>query len=159
MTGAVSTLSPSALSPAARPGALAWSAGGLLLCALVLSPVIALMVAAGEGSGDAAGGALWPHLVAHVLPQALRDTALLLAGVGVLVVVLGAGSAWLVAAYDFPGRRLLEAGLLLPMAVPTWPNASAMPCAARWAVWSTVSNRSVVALSDALSASLAVVTA
>ena len=31
-------------------------------------------------------------------PQALRDTALLLAGVGVLVIALGAGSAWLVAA-------------------------------------------------------------
>ncbi len=27
-------------------------------------------------------GDLWPHLVAYVLPQALRDTALLLAGVG-----------------------------------------------------------------------------
>ncbi|MCJ2046578.1 iron ABC transporter permease [Methylobacterium sp. J-078] len=99
-----------------RPRGLAWSAAALVLCALVLSPVVALMVAAGDGTGDA----LWPHLVAHVLPQALRDTALLLAGVGVLVVVLGAGSAWLVAAYDFPGRRLLEAGLLLPMAVPTY---------------------------------------
>ena len=110
MTGAAS-----ALSPTVRPRALAWSAAALALCALVLSPVVALVVAAGEGSG-----ALWPHLVAHVLPQALWDTGLLLAGVGALVIVLGAGSAWLVAAYEFPGRRLLEAGLLLPMAVPTY---------------------------------------
>ncbi|MCK2056446.1 iron ABC transporter permease [Methylobacterium sp. 37f] len=115
MTGAAP-----ALSFTRNARGLAWGAAGLALCVLVLSPVVALMVAAGEGAGDAAGGALWPHLVAHVLPQALRDTALLLAGVGVLVIALGAGSAWLVAAYDFPGRRLLEAGLLLPMAVPTY---------------------------------------
>ena len=113
MTGAVP-----ALPLTGRPRGVAWSAAALALCVLVLSPVVALVVAAGDGIG--AGGALWPHLVAHVLPQALRDTALLLAGVGVLVVVLGAGSAWLVAAYEFPGRRLLEAGLLLPMAVPTY---------------------------------------
>lgn len=50
----------------------------------------------------------------------MRDTGLLLAGIGVLVVVIGAGSAWLVSAYAFPGRRWLEAGLLLPLAVPTY---------------------------------------
>ena len=116
MTGAAP-----ALPLTGRPRGLAWGAAALVLCAVVLSPVLALVIAAGEGTGAGAGGAaLWPHLVAHVLPQALRDTALLLAGVGVLVVVLGVGSAWLVAAYDFPGRRLLEAGLLLPMAVPTY---------------------------------------
>ncbi|MCJ2036956.1 ABC transporter permease [Methylobacterium sp. J-068] len=105
---------------AARIPALAWGLGALALCAVVLSPVVALVLAAGEGLGDAASGALWPHLLAHVLPRALRDTGLLLAGTGALVIVLGAGSAWLVAAYAFPGRRLLEAALLLPMAVPTY---------------------------------------
>ena len=104
----------------ARSSALVWGLGGLALAALVLSPVVALMLAAGQGAGTEGAGALWPHLVAHVLPQALRDTGLLLAGVGALVIVIGAGAAWLVAAYEFPGRRFLEAGLLLPMAVPTY---------------------------------------
>src|SRR5690606_30352290 len=68
-----------------------------------------------QGSGD-----LWPHLRAYVLPQALQDTAILLTGVGTLVIVIGTGSAWLVTAYDFPGRRMLSWALLLPLAVPTY---------------------------------------
>ncbi|NEU14148.1 iron ABC transporter permease [Methylobacterium sp. BTF04] len=99
----------------ARRASFAWGFGALALALLVLSPVVSLVIAAAQGSGE-----LWPHLLAHVLPQAMRETALLLAGVGLLVVGLGAGAAWLVTAYEFPGRRWLEAGLLLPMAVPTY---------------------------------------
>ncbi len=68
---------------------------------------------------DAAPGH-WAHLSAHVLPQALKNTVLLLLGVGVLAGLLGTGSAWLVTAYDFPGRGVLTWALLLPLAVPTY---------------------------------------
>ena len=97
------------LAPLLLGGAL------LLVAALVLSPVVSLSRAALQGDG-----ALWPHLMAYVLPQALVQTGLLLLGVGVMVAVVGTGAAWLVAAYEFPGRRLLEIGLLLPLAVPTY---------------------------------------
>src|SRR5690606_32788836 len=63
---------------------------------------------------------LWSHLAAYVLPAAARNTLALLAGVGVLVVAIGAGAAWLVTAYEFPGRRVLAWVLLLPLAVPTY---------------------------------------
>ena len=82
---------------------------------LVLSPLIALGLAAAQGSP-----ALWQHLMVYVLPTAARDTLILLTGVGVLTTVLGTGTAWLVSAYDFPGRRLLDWALLLPLAVPTY---------------------------------------
>ena len=98
---------------------LGW-AGAAVLAALLLSPVISLGLAASEGDGE-----LWPHLAAYVLPQAIRDTALLLAGVGLLVIGLGTGAAWLVSAFDFPGRRPLEAALLLPLAMPTYVVAYA----------------------------------
>jgi iron(III) transport system permease protein len=55
-----------------------------------------------------------------VLPVALRDTLVLLTGVGVLAAAIGTGAAWLVSAHDFPGRRVLEWALLLPLAVPTY---------------------------------------
>ena len=45
---------------------------------------------------------------------------MLLAGVGVLVLVIGTGCAWLVTACDFPGRRVLHWALLLPLAMPTY---------------------------------------
>lgn len=79
------------------------------------APLVALAFVAARGSED-----LWAHFGAYVLPVALRDTLVLLAGVGVLTAVIGTGAAWLVAAHDFPGRRALEWALLLPLAVPTY---------------------------------------
>ncbi|MCP4383449.1 MAG: iron ABC transporter permease [Hyphomicrobiales bacterium] len=78
-------------------------------------PIGALVVIAAQGSGD-----VWAHLVANVLPTATLNTAILLAGVGVVVVAVGTGGAWLVTAYDFPGRRILDWALLLPLALPTY---------------------------------------
>nr|WP_324257109.1 iron ABC transporter permease [Cellvibrio fontiphilus] len=91
-----------------------WLVSGLVAL-LVLLPVLSIAGHALQGSGE-----LWPHLRAYVLPQALAQTLLLLAGVGALVILLGTGSAWLVTAYEFPGRRLLSWALLLPLAVPTY---------------------------------------
>lgn len=86
-----------------------------VIAALVATPVAALVLQALHGSGG-----LWPHLLANVLPHAFRETVILIAGVGVLVTFIGASTAWLVTAYDFPGRRQLEWALLLPLAVPTY---------------------------------------
>ncbi len=92
-----------------------WWIACLLVALLVLLPVLSLVGYASQGSGE-----LWAHLRAYVLPQALQQTLLLLLGVGAMVVVIGTGSAWLVTAYDFRGRRLLSWALLLPLAVPTY---------------------------------------
>src|SRR6188508_2270878 len=91
-----------------------WLVAAACIALLVLLPVGALVFDALHGSGT-----LWPHLLRYVLPPALRDTLLLLGGVGAMVIALGTGSAWLVSAYDFPGRRVFEWALLLPLAVPT----------------------------------------
>ncbi|CUI85351.1 ABC transporter permease [Achromobacter xylosoxidans] len=92
-----------------------WLAGAALIGLAVLAPVLTLV-------WWALGGDLshWRHLATYVLPQALANTAVLLAGVGVLVTLLGTGSAWLVTAYEFPSRRALTWALLLPLAVPTY---------------------------------------
>ena len=92
-----------------------WLLASLGIAALVLVPILALVWQATHGSAG-----LWSHLAAHVLPHALRQTVILMAGVGVLVAVIGTSTAWLVTAYDFPGRRFLEWALLLPLAVPTY---------------------------------------
>lgn len=87
---------------------------GLTALAVVM-PVLALAMIAAKGSPD-----FWSHLARNVLPTALRETALLLAGVGILAGSIGTGAAWLVTAYDFPGRRFFQWALLLPLAVPTY---------------------------------------
>ena len=92
-----------------------WLLAALLIAAVALAPVLALAWA-----GAQVRSGLWQHLLATVLPQAAGNTVLLLAGVGLLVGVVGTGCAWLVTAYEFPGRRLLSWALLLPLAVPTY---------------------------------------
>ena len=82
-----------------------------LLGLLVLAPLAMLLWYALQ-----ADTAHWAHLATHVLPQAFANTVMLLLGVGTLTALLGTGSAWLVTAYDFPGRRALSWALLLPLA-------------------------------------------
>jgi iron(III) transport system permease protein len=43
-----------------------------------------------------------------------------MAGVGALSLLIGTGTAWFVTMYRFPGRRVLQWLLLLPLAVPTY---------------------------------------
>lgn len=92
------------------PHVLAW---GISL--VVILPLLALLALALRGSG-----ALWPHLIAYVLPAAALESALLLIGTAVLVIAIGTTTAWLVTAYEFPTRRLLAWALLLPLAMPAY---------------------------------------
>jgi iron(III) transport system permease protein len=92
-----------------------WLVGAALVAGLVLAPIAALVRTAAAGSPD-----LWQHLIAYVLPAAARDTLILLGGVGALSAALGTSLAWVVTAYEFPGRRTLAWALLLPLAVPTY---------------------------------------
>lgn len=94
---------------------ISWRIGALLIAAGVLAPVVTLGWHAAHGATGH-----WSHLASFVLPAAMSNTLLLLLGVGVLVSCLGVGSAWLIAAYQFPTRRVLSWALLLPLAVPTY---------------------------------------
>jgi len=87
----------------------------LLLAAAVLAPLASLGVIALQGDAE-----IWPHLAAYVLPRAIADTALLLAGVAVLTAIIGIGTAWIVTTYQFPGRDALCWLLPLPLAFPTY---------------------------------------
>lgn len=89
--------------------------GTLFLTGLILLPILAISVMALGSSGD-----LWPHLISTVLPRAISTTLQLLIGVGILVLVVGVGTAWLVTMCRFPGRRFFDLALLLPFAVPTY---------------------------------------
>ena len=85
---------------------------------LVAFPVISVI--AGIGSADAE---IRAHLVSTVLSGYVVNTVVLMVGVGVLSAALGVGAAWLVTMYTFPGRRILEWALFLPLAVPAYVMA------------------------------------
>lgn len=92
-----------------------WLALVLPVAALVLLPLLSIIVMSLSPSEN-----IWPHLLATILPRSIRDTFLLMGGVGVLSLFIGTGAAWLVTMYDFRGRNFFDWALLLPLAMPTY---------------------------------------
>jgi iron(III) transport system permease protein len=82
---------------------------------LTIAPLVSLIVIAFGDTGD-----LWTHLSRYVIPTAFGRTALLLAGVAAVTIVVGAGTAWIVTTFSFPGRDTLTWLLPLPLAIPTY---------------------------------------
>ena len=116
---------PSIDGPALRGAVRLWPARKLTALAVVLAiaglvaaPLISLIRIALNGDPEIAG-----HLAAYVLPVALTQTALLLIGVAVISSLLGAGTAWIVTTFQFPGRNTLLWLLPLPLAIPTYIGA------------------------------------
>ena len=120
-TQEISVLSRSpAMSRPRTQGGL-WSAGAVMIAALVLAPILAVVVMAFDPREN-----IWPHLVATTLPRYLSNTAFLALGVGVFSAAIGAGAAWLVVMYRFVGRGALEWLLLFPLAIPAYVGAYAL---------------------------------
>jgi iron(III) transport system permease protein len=86
------------------------------LALLVALPVLAVGINLFSGGT----GGTWSHLMATVLPHYVANSIWLCCGVGLGVASMGTGAAWLVALNDFPGRRIAEWALLLPMAMPAY---------------------------------------
>lgn len=98
-----------------------WSLGAAVIAALVLLPILSVVWLGFTPSEN-----VWPHLVSTTLPRYMGNTVTLMAAVGLLSASVGAGAAWLVVMYRFPGRRWLEWLLLLPLAIPAYVGAYAL---------------------------------
>lgn len=95
----------------------------LFCCAVAL--VVGIPVFVVLGAVFVPTGAIWAHLAATVLPRYLSGSLQLLLGVGTGTLLIGVATTWLVTMYSFPGRRILESALLLPLAVPAYVIAYA----------------------------------
>ena len=113
-----------ALPPRPSPrllGRVGWlGLASLVAAALIAVPIVAV-VATTFGPGEGA----WRHLVETVLGAYVRNTLVLLGAVALGVVSIGVLSAWLVTTYRFPGQRVLEWALVVPLAVPAYVMAYA----------------------------------
>lgn len=98
-----------------------WSVGAVVIAVAVLAPMLAVVWIAFHPSEN-----IWPHLLSTVLPRYMATTLVLMAGVGVLTAAVGAGAAWLVVMFRFPGSRVLDYALLFPLAIPAYVGAYAL---------------------------------
>jgi len=65
-------------------------------------------------------GEVWAHLRETMLGEYVKNSLLLLFGVGIGVLVIGVPVAWLVSVCEFPGRRIFQWALMLPLAMPAY---------------------------------------
>ena len=88
---------------------------GIVISALLLVPLIGVF-----SSIFVADQGTWAHLSRTILPGLAANSLMLAVGVAVGVAIIGTLTAWLTANHEFPGRRLLEWTLILPLAIPAY---------------------------------------
>lgn len=122
----MSLLSQPRASTSVRFGARHWnwpSRWTVLACGLavlIAAPVISVLVNAFGARSD-----IWGHLVDTVLGDYVTNSLLIMSGVTIGVLLVGVPAAWMTTLCRFPGRRLFDWALLLPMAFPAYVIAYA----------------------------------
>jgi iron(III) transport system permease protein len=109
------TLSHRQPRPARWPRRDPWPVAAGTIGLLVATPIMVVVSSLATPSVD-----IWAHLWRTYLLELIWNTLTLVVGVGLGVLCLGTGLAWLVTMYRFPGRRLFEWLLILPMAMPAY---------------------------------------
>jgi len=98
-----------------------WTLISVAIAALVITPILAIVWLAMFPTEN-----IWPHLISTTLPRYLSNSILMMSLVGILSAAVGTGAAWIVVMYRFPGRKIVEWGLLLPLALPAYIGAYAL---------------------------------
>ena len=92
-----------------------WRLGAFAVAAVVALPLLGIASSLFSDQRE-----LWRHLAETQLRDIFGNTIILLIGVGLGTVVIGTGTAWLVTMCRFPGSRMLQWALLLPLVMPTY---------------------------------------
>ena len=92
-----------------------WNVLSWAIAAAVAFPILTVLTSVFAPKGE-----IWSHLAETVLPSYVGNSLLLVTGVGIGVLVMGVPAAWMVTLCRFPGRRIFDWALLLPMAMPAY---------------------------------------
>ncbi|VVE73519.1 iron ABC transporter permease [Pandoraea anapnoica] len=104
-------------------GVFGWRLVAWIPALIVLVPMFGIVAAL--GAGDADTRAVLAHMLDTVLPEYALNSLRISLAVSGGVLLMGVGTAWLVVHYAFPGRRVLEWALILPLAMPAYVTAYA----------------------------------
>lgn len=94
-----------------------------LVATIICLPLLVVIAAFFIGIVSAEQRDNLAHLWETVIGDYVRNSGILLVGVGLLVLLIGVSTAWLTTACRFPGVRWLRWALLLPLAMPAYITA------------------------------------
>lgn len=86
-----------------------------LISLFMLIPIIIVLFSWTQPVAD-----IWQHMTDYVLPQVIKNTAILLLMVTVIAGSIGTALAWITSMYRFPGQRFFSWALMLPLAMPAY---------------------------------------
>ncbi|MDH5393286.1 MAG: iron ABC transporter permease [Gammaproteobacteria bacterium] len=107
------TTTPRSLSLNARLNR--WHLLVLLIAFICAVPVLTVFSYVFQPAGE-----VWQHLTETVLSDYVVNSLILMIGVSFGTLTMGISCAWLTSVYKFPGRKLFQWLLLLPMALPAY---------------------------------------
>ncbi len=92
-----------------------WMWVSLSAAAILLLPIFAILLELfGKPSEN------WRHITQYMIGDYVLQSVWLVVLTGMVTLIIGTTLAWLIAAYDFPLRRMLRWALVLPLAVPPY---------------------------------------
>ena len=92
-----------------------WSVGSSSIALFIAAPILTIASFLFAPATD-----IWQHLVSTVLADYVIHSLILMLCVGTCSVVIGVSTAWLTTLCDFPGRKILQWALLLPLSAPAY---------------------------------------
>ena len=92
-----------------------WHIIVLLVASICAVPVLTVFSYIFQPAGE-----VWQHLTETVLSDYVINSLLLIIGVSFGTLTIGITCAWLTSVYKFPGRKIFQWLLLLPMALPAY---------------------------------------
>ena len=92
-----------------------WTVSTIIIAVLLSLPIWVVL-----SSVFVDARSIWQHLANTVLGTYVGNSLELMLGVGVGTTAIGVSTAWVVTLCSFPGRRLFESFLLLPLAAPAY---------------------------------------
>ena len=92
-----------------------WSSLPLAVLVVFTAPILIVILSLFGGFSEN-----WFHIFDYLIFDYVKSSLILVLGVASIVLVVGTVTAWIVTTYNFPGKRLFEWALILPLAIPPY---------------------------------------
>lgn len=95
-----------------------WTLFSFLLITIILLPTLFIGVQVFSEPSEN-----WQHIKEFLLTDYIYNTLVLVFFTGFITVLVGVSMAWFISAYDFPLKKFLKWGIILPLAIPPYIGA------------------------------------